>query len=46
VFFPLHAGGVLLITFVFGYFFYKDRYDWLQYIGLFCGVASVIMLNL
>lgn len=46
VFFPVHAGGVLLVTFVFGYFFYKDRYDWLQYVGLFCGVASVVLLNL
>ena len=46
IFFPVLSGGGLIITFILGYLVYKERYDWLQYTGILCGLASVILLNL
>lgn len=46
VFFPVISGGTLIVTFAFGYFFYKEKYDIYQYIGILCGLISVILLNL
>ena len=46
IFFPVLSGGTLIITFIIGYFFYKEKYDYLQYVGIICGLASVILLNI
>ena len=46
IFFPLVSAGSLIATFIMGYFIYKEKYDWLQYIGIVCGFAAVILLKL
>ncbi len=46
IFFPVLFAGNLIVTFVFGYTIFKEKYDWLQYIGIVCGVISVILLNI
>ncbi len=46
IFFPVLSGGTLIITFIIGFFFYKEKYDFLQYVGIICGLASVILLNI
>ena len=45
IFFPVLSGGNLIVTFIFGYTIFKEKYDWLQYIGIVCGLVSVILLN-
>ena len=46
IFFPALSGTTLLMTFLIGFFLYKEKYTLLQYVGILCGLASVILLNL
>lgn len=43
---PTLLVGSLMMAFVIGLFFYKEKYDVLQYLGLVFGVVSVVLLNL
>lgn len=45
IFFPALSGTTLLMTFLIGFFLYKEKYTLLQYAGIICGLASVILLN-
>jgi drug/metabolite transporter (DMT)-like permease len=45
IFFPLISGGNLLVTFALGFFVLKEKYTLIQYVGLACGLISVVLLN-
>lgn len=46
IYFPVISGGGLLLTFAFGRFMFKEKYQISQYVGLFFGVIAVVLLNL
>lgn len=46
IYFPVVSGGGLLLTFVFGRFLFKEKYESSQYVGLFFGLIAVVLLNL
>ena len=46
IYFPVVSGGGLLLTFVFGRFLFKEKYENSQYVGLFFGLIAVVLLNL
>lgn len=46
IFFPALSGTSLIMTFLIGFFLYKEKYTPLQYFGIICGLASVILLNI
>lgn len=46
VFFPVHSAGCLVLISVVSILFYKERFIPRQYVGLGCGLAAVILLNI
>lgn len=43
---PTLLVGSLTMAFLIGLFIYKEKYDFLQYLGLVFGVVSVVLLNI
>ncbi len=46
VMFPLISAGGILVTFLVALTFYKEKFTKIQLLGYFCGVLSVVFLNL
>lgn len=44
--FPIICGGALIVNYLLAVIFFKEKYTKVQYIGLFVGFLSVILLNL
>lgn len=44
--FPLISGGSLLLTFLVALLLFKEKFHPKQYIGLFLGVASIVLLSI
>lgn len=46
VMYPLISGGGLVLTFVFGRLFFREKYSVLQYVGFVISIFSVVLLNM
>ncbi len=44
--FPLISGGSLLLTFLVALIFFKEKFSIKQYIGLFFGIVSIVLLSI
>ncbi len=46
VFFPILTAGQLILTFMISAVFYREKFGPNKLVGLFCGIAALILLNL
>ncbi len=46
IFFPLLSGGSMVISYLISVFLYKEKFTWVQNLGILFGVGSLVILNI